>query len=74
MGANKMTVGLSFEVNIPDHVDPRAVIKIGEHVSTDGLDEEMTIGDALQWAFKNPDAITALAALGINWEVITTGR
>lgn len=69
-----MTVGLSFEVNIPSSVDHRAVIRIGEHYSTDGLDEEMTIGDALQSAFKNPDAITALSALGIDWEVITTGR
>lgn len=69
-----MTVGLSFEVNIPSDVDTSAVIRIGEHYSTDGLDEEMTIGDALQSAFKNPDAITALQALGIDWEVITTGR
>ena len=69
-----MTVGLSFEVNIPSSVDVSAVIKIGEHFSTDGLDEEMTLSDALQWAFKHPDAITALAALGIDWEVITTGR
>lgn len=69
-----MTVGLSFEVNIPSSVDAGAVIRIGEHYSTDGLDEEMTIGDALQSAFKNPDAISELLALGIGWEVITTGR
>lgn len=69
-----MTVGLSFEVNIPDHVDPRAVIRIGEHMSADDLDEEMTLSDALQWAFQHPDGITALSALGINWEVIATGR
>jgi hypothetical protein len=69
-----MTVGLSFEVNIPDFVDASAVIKLGERYSGDDLDEEMTLGDALQWAFKNPDAISALSALGVNWEVITTGR
>ena len=69
-----MTVGLSFEVIIPDHVDPRAVIRLGEHVSTDGLDEEMTLSDALQSAFKHPGAITALIAMGIKWEVIATGR
>lgn len=69
-----MTVGLSFEVTIPDDVDISAVIKIGERSSMDDLDEEMTLSDALQWAFKNPDAITELSALGIDWEVITTGR
>jgi hypothetical protein len=69
-----MTVGLSFEVTIPDHVDASAVIRIGERYSMDDLDEEMTLSDALQWAFKNPDAITALSALGVDWEVITTGR
>lgn len=69
-----MSHGLSLEVFIPPTVDVSVVIHIGERCAMDGLDEEMTISDALQWAFTVPDAIAELIALGVNWNVIPTGR
>lgn len=69
-----MSHGLSFEVTIPSDVDESAVISIGERFAEDGVDEEMTVSDALQWAFTNPNAIALLASLGVSWHVISTGR
>lgn len=69
-----MSHGLSFEVIIPTTVDANVVISIGERYAADGPPEEMTIGEALQWAFSNPDAIAQLVLLGVRWHVIATGR
>ena len=69
-----MSHGLSVEVTIPASVEASTVISIGERFSTDGLDEEMTVGDALECAFANPNASALLQSLGVSWHVITTGR
>jgi len=69
-----MSYGLSFEVNIPANVDESAVISIGERCAPDGWDGEMPVSEALSWAFADPNAIAELRSLGINWEVIPTGR
>jgi hypothetical protein len=69
-----MSHGLSLEIFIPPTVDECVVISIGERCAMDGLDEEMTLSDALQWAFTVPDAIAQLVLLGIKWNVIPTGR
>jgi len=69
-----MSYGLSFEVTIPSHVDTSAVIRLGERCAPDGWDGEMPVSEALQWAFTEPNAIAELRLLGVDWEVIPTGR
>lgn len=68
-----MTVGISIEAEIPDSIDPDAVIAIGKrccpHDDTDG----MGLSEALEWAFADPGGVTMLARIGITWNTIYTG-
>jgi len=69
-----MTHGLSLEVTIPPTVDTASVIAIGASVCDVDTDEEMTLSDALEWAFSSSVGVMQLALLGISWSTAHTGR
>jgi hypothetical protein len=68
-----MTHGISVEVNIPPTVDPQSVIAIGATVCPVETDEEMSLADALEWAFSSSVGVMQLALLGVSWSTAHTG-
>jgi hypothetical protein len=63
-----MGLSISIEVHVPDTIDKNAIIRIGERAyGQDDSGEPMDIGEALQWAFANPQGVTELANLGVHW-------
>ena len=69
-----MTSSLSIEIHVPDVVDRTLVTAIGERCYPYPIEagEPMEIGEALQWAFSNPEGVSALASLGVRWTPIET--
>jgi hypothetical protein len=68
-----MGLGLSIEVTIPSFVDIAQVIAIGQRFYPYGVDGDMELGEAIQWAFSDPGGVAALAAMGITWALCQTG-
>jgi hypothetical protein len=68
-----MGLGLSIEVNIPEWVDVASVIAVGMRCYPYGIDGDMELGEAIQWAFSDPGGVAALAAMGITWALCQTG-
>lgn len=68
-----MSHGLSLEINIPATVPESSVIRIGASVCPVETDEEMTLSDALEWAFSSSVGVMQLALLGVSWSTAHTG-
>lgn len=69
-----MSFGLSVVVSIPSNVERSVLAAIGERFAPAPLgDEEMESGEALQFAFTDPQGVADLARLGVTWEVYETG-
>ena len=68
-----MTHGVSIELEIPQTVDPSSVIAIGASVCPVETDEEMSLAEALEWAFSSSVGVMQLALLGCKWSTAHTG-
>lgn len=67
-----MLLGVSLEVTVPAAVDRAELYQIGVEV-VPNPQEGFTAADVVEWAFTNPQAITALYGLGVRWNASATG-
>jgi hypothetical protein len=69
-----MDLSLSIELEIPASVNIASVIALGRRCYPYDIDEEeMDIGEAVQWCFSEPKGIAALSAMGITWALCQNG-